>query len=426
MVLVNGSNIHSGRYNGNADGENDPVLKLECIMIGMKRIVFLGNLAVAYNRYVLKGAVTYTSTHPQFRVFFLDSLDIGDMRSLLRVGFNGVIVGSCPPESHLPRWVVESGVPAVDASGQHIFENVLPRVLTDDPATGRLAVDYFFDRGFRHLVFYGLRKYHWADLRWRGMEARAGELGLTVKRFDKQGMDTEDRKGKTPDAAARWLRDLEKPTAIFAGNDFLAAYLIEACIELGLKVPEDVAILGADDDDLYVHIREPEISSIPLPTNEIGFNAMAMLHALIQKQPLPSNSMLLAPDRVITRRSTDLLAVQDPIVKEALILIKQQFKNGMGLKGLAQRLEISKPTLQRHFLAALGRGPGEEIHRTQMELVRRLLADSRMPMTRIAAEAGFSSPQRFSEWFRRQAGTTPTHYRQRHARDWGRSINPNL
>ncbi|MGC8624294.1 MAG: substrate-binding domain-containing protein [Phycisphaerae bacterium] len=388
-------------------------------MIDMKRIMFLGNLAAAYNRYVLKGVVAYTIAHPHLRVFFLDSLNIADIRGLLKSGFHGVIVGSCPLESHLPRWVVESGVPAVDASGQHIFENVLPRVLTDDPATGRLAVDYFFNRGFRHLVFYGLKKYHWADLRWQGFESRARELGLTVKRFDKQGMDTEDREGKTPDTAARWLRDLEKPTAIFAGNDFLAAYLIEACVEMGLRVPEDVAVLGADDDDLYVHIREPEISSIPLRTNEIGFNAMAMLQSLIQKQPLPSNSILLVPDRVITRRSTDLLAVQDSIVREALVIIKQQLKNGIGPKGLAHRLEISKPTLQRHFFAALGRGPSEEIHRTQMELVQRLLADSRMPMAQITTEAGFSSPRRFSEWFHREVGTTPTQYRQRHARDWG-------
>lgn len=389
-------------------------------MTGMKRIMFLGNLAAAYNRYVLKGVVAYTGTHPRLRVFFLDSLNTTDMRSVFKAGFNGVIVGSCPPESHLPRWVVESGVPAVDASGQHIFENVLPRVLTDDPATGRLAVDYFFNRGFRHLVFYGLRKYHWADLRWRGFESRARELGLTVKRFDKRGMDTEDREGKTPDTAAQWLRDLEKPTAIFAGNDFLAAYLIEACIEMGLKVPEDVAVLGADDDDLYVHIREPEISSIPLRTNEIGVNAMDMLHSLMQKQPIQSNLILLAPDRVITRRSTDLLAIEDPMVHEALTLIKQHLKNGIGIKWLTDRLGASKPTLQRHFIAALGCGPGEEIHRIQMELAQRLLADSRMPVAQIAVEAGFSSPRRFSEWFHREAGTTPTHYRQRHTRDWVR------
>ncbi|EQD80040.1 xylose operon regulatory protein, partial [mine drainage metagenome] len=152
-------------------------------------------------------------------------------------------------------------------------------------------------------------------------------------------------------------------------------------------------------------------SSIPLRTNEIGFNAMDMLHALMQKQPLPSNAILLAPDRIITRRSTDLLAIVDPMVHEALTLIKQHLKNGIGLKGLALRLDVSKPTLQRHFMAALGRGPGEEIHRIQMELVQRLLADSRMPMAQIATEAGFSSPRRFSEWFRREAGTTPTHYR---------------
>ena len=389
-------------------------------MTGMKRIVFLGNLAVAYNRYVLKGAVAYTAAHPRLRVFFLDSLNVADMRGLLKAGFHGVIVGSCPPESHLPQWVLESGIPAVAASGQHIFDNVLPRVLTDDPATGRLAVDYFFNRGFRNLVFYGLRKYHWADLRYQGFESRSRELGLAVKRFDKQGMDIEDREGRTPDAAAGWLRNLKKPTAVFAGNDFLAAYLIEACIEMGLKVPEDIAILGADDDDLYVHIREPSISSIPLRTNEIGLNAMGILHALIQKQPIQSNTILLAPDRVITRRSTDLLAIQDPMVHEAMTLITRHLKNGISIKWLTERMGVSKPTLGRHFVDALGRGPGAEIRRIQMELVQRLLADSRMSMAQIAVYAGFSSPRRFSEWFRREAGTTPTHYRQSHSRDWRR------
>jgi len=378
-----------------------------------KRVLFVGNLAIAYNRDVLRGVAEYAGRRPEIRVFFPDNFDPADLPSLIRGDVHGVIVAGCPPAWKLSEEISRRGVPAVDVSAE-IETSSLPRVVTDDAAVGRMAADYFIDRGFKRLVYYGMSQRYWSDARRDGFMAEAAARGATAQYFHKEQAEAEDRAGLYPSTAARWLKHLSKPAAIYAGDDLLGAYLVEACRHLKIRVPEDMAILGTDNDDLYGQLRTPHLSSILLNSRDIGLRAMELLYRLIRGRKIKATTVLIPPIRVITRLSSDIFGVEDELVREALGLIQQHLRNGVSVKWLADKLAVSRPTMERHFVAALNRSPATEIQRIQMETARQLVLDSDMPIADVAQEAGYSSPRQFSTSFHHYFNETPRTMRKTH------------
>ncbi len=378
-----------------------------------KRVLFLGNLAVAYNRDVLRGVAEYAGQKPEVRVFFPDNFDPADLPALIRGDIHGVIVAGCPPAWKLPEKIAIRGVPAVDVSAE-LETSSLPRVVTDDAAVGRMAADYFIDRGFRRLVYYGMSQRYWSDARRDGFTAQAAARGAAAQYFRKQEAEAEDRAGLYPSTAARWLKHLSKPAAIYAGDDLLGAYLVEACRHLKIRVPEDIAILGTDNDDLYGQLRTPHLSSILLDSRTIGLRAMELLYQRMRGKKIKAMTMLIPPLRIITRLSSDIFGVEDELVREALGIIQQNLPSGISVKWLADQLAVSRPTMERHFLAALNRTPATEIQRIQMETARQLVLDSDMPIAQVAQKSGYSSPRQFSTSFHDYFNETPRNMRKTH------------
>lgn len=376
-----------------------------------KRVLFLGNLMIAYNRDVLRGVAKCAATRPEIRVFFPDSFESADIPGLLQGDVQGVIVAGCPPTWRVPVTIAQRGIPAVDVSAE-LKPSSVPRLVTDDAMVGRMAADYFIDRGFKRLVYYGLSQHYSSDVRQEGFCQQASKHGIAARCFQKESAEAEDRAGIFPGTAARWLKDLPKPTAIFAADDHIGAYLAEACQHLKIRIPEDVALLGVDNDDLYGQLRMPHLSSILQNTQEIGLRAMEMLYRLMHGKKVKASTVLIPPVRVITRLSSDIFGVEDQMVREALGLIQQRLRNGLSVKWLADHLAISRPTMDRRFLAALNRTPAMEIQRIQMETARRLILDSDMPIAQIAQEAGYSSPRQFSTSFHKYFKLTPRDMRK--------------
>ncbi|MGC9261154.1 MAG: substrate-binding domain-containing protein [Phycisphaerae bacterium] len=378
-----------------------------------KRVLFLGNLMIAYNRNVLRGVAEYVARQPEIRVFFPDNFEPADIPNLLRVDIHGVIVAGCPPAWNLPTQIKQRGVPAIDV-GAELEKSSLPRVVTDNAMVGRMAADYFIDRGFKRLVYYGLSRRYWSDARRDGFCAQATQRLATVQCFQKEEAEAEDRAGLFPSTVAHWLKRLTKPTAIFAGNDMLGTYLVEACQHMKIRVPEDIAILGVDNDDLYGQLRTPHLSSILHNSQEIGVRAMALLYQLMYRRTIKDAITLIPPVRIITRLSSDIFGVEDELVRKALSVIQKQLRGGVCVKGVLSELVVSRPTLERRFIAALGRTPSKEIQRIQLETARQLVLDSDMPLAKVAEQTGYRSPRQFSTAFHHYFKQTPRDLRKTH------------
>jgi len=215
-----------------------------------------------------------------------------------------------------------------------------------------------------------------------------------------------------PDLAA-WLQSLPKPVGIMACNDDRARMLAEMCRLIEIRVPEEVAILGVDNDPEICNSANPPLSSISLATERGGHEAAALLDLLMQGGKPPSGTLLMRPVEVVARRSTDMLAVTDPVVARALRFIRENANRDIRVADLPVASGVSRRALQNRFRQYLSRTPLEEIHRCRVQRIARLLVETDLTVREIAAASGFDLDAHVSRFFSRQTGDTPLEYRRK-------------
>jgi LacI family transcriptional regulator len=375
-------------------------------MAAMRQVLFLGSLSIGYNRDILRGIGDYAAQDHRLEILFPTDYEPANANRLHQPDLSGVIIGACPQFSHFISQLVRTHKPMVDVSAERAATG-LTRIITDDQAVGEMAADYFIERGFKSLIYYGMSGRHWSAVRWRGFQKKAQYRNVSVAHFDRPSGAVNPQAGFFPYPVGDWLKTSPRPGAIFAGDDLLGAELIEACQRLGIRVPEDIAILSVDNDDIYNSWRNYRLSSVVLNTREIGRRAVDALFRLIQGRSVPSSSILISPVHIVTRFSTNIFGVHDPLVREALQLIHKDFGNGISVKRLASELAVSRPTLERRFVGQLGRTPAAEISRVQAQCARRKLLDTDKSVAQVAVEAGYSSARQLRAALEQHFGITP-------------------
>ena len=208
-----------------------------------------------------------------------------------------------------------------------------------------------------------------------------------------------------------WLVKLPKPIGIMAALDDEAMEVMWGCQLLGLRIPEDVAIVGVGNYDRAGSLWEPGLSSVDMGSNRIGYRAAELLHAIVQGKRAPSRPVLVAPLEVVTRESTDIVATADQEVAQAVRIIRQRAHELISVKEILAEVPVSRRSLERRFLKVVGRSPRAEITRSHIELAKKLLRETQMPIPLIAQNSGFSNRMIFATFFRRKTGLTPSQYR---------------
>jgi len=212
----------------------------------------------------------------------------------------------------------------------------------------------------------------------------------------------------------QWITSLPRPLGLFAINDNLAMIAVEEAQRAGRAVPEDVAVIGVDNDELHCFFTDPPITSVALPTERVGYEAATLLDCLMAGDAPPTKPLLLAPLDVVCRPSTDVLAIQDVDMANTLRLIRQRSSDPhFQIDDLLKHIPWSRRTLEKKFREHLKRSPHDELIRIRMQTVRHLLAESDMSIQEIALKSGFSSAERMAVVFRHEIGTTPSAYRSR-------------
>lgn len=285
----------------------------------------------------------------------------------------------------------------------------IPRVGPDEEQVGRMAARHFLDSGFRHFAFVGHASVGFSDDRMKGYVSTLGNTGHTCHVFDNEKYR---RQGPThEDNLARWVRSLPKPIALLACNDDVALTMSEVCRHVRLRVPDQVALMGVDDAELICELASPPLSSIATAPERVGYEAAALLERLMSGKAPPEGPVLLPPARVVTRQSTDVLAVEDADLRRALRYIRDHAHRPIGIPDLVRDTCVSRRLLERRFHKALGRSPQQEIRRVRIERAKDLLARPELPMYAVAERCGFASPQRFCAAFRKETGQTPGQFR---------------
>ena len=295
-------------------------------------------------------------------------------------------------------------------------------VAVDEHAVGRMAADHFREQGHWQFacVTYGSGEIGWDTQREQGFAERLAEAGRSYAPLH---VDDLPRDRRSPHimahndtvrrrAIAAFVKALPKPLAVFAGDDLLAIMVAGACEHAGLGIPADVALLGVNNDPLC-QLFGPPLSSVALPSDRVGYEAMATISALVNGREDMPRRTLLPPLGVVVRPSSDALQVRDPVVGEALRYIRDDPRGAIGVKELAARVGMSRRALERRFRHAVGRTPGEEVQRLRSRLWRRLLTDTDLSMAEISQRCGFGAPATFAAAVRRAEGLAPSAYRQK-------------
>jgi len=278
-----------------------------------------------------------------------------------------------------------------------------------------MAAEHFLERGLRHFGFVGHLEQLVSNEREAAFRSAIEAAGFTLAAYHdrkSRAFDPVGRRWPLDRGVQRWLRDLPKPVGILAQTDLFGVQLAEACRQARLRVPEDVAILGVDNDDLYCELSRPALSSIVLPTQRIGYEAAALLERLLAGHKPPAEPLLLRPLGVATRRSTETLAIDDADVVAAVRLIRENAHLPLRAADVLKQTPVGRRTLQRRFRRWLGRGLSAEIRRVHVERAKRLLSETELPIKIVAEQSGFTDFRHMAVVFRQELGLSPTAFRR--------------
>jgi LacI family transcriptional regulator len=291
----------------------------------------------------------------------------------------------------------------------------LPRIASDDHAIGRLAAEHLQGRGFRTLAFCGFTGMLWSTRRRDSFLEGSPVSSDPSLIYESLGGGAEsDPWERDQRAIARWLKGLPRPVGVMACNDVRGLHVLDACRRAGLDVPEEVAVIGVDDDPLLCELCDPPLSSVVPNPERIGYEAAALLDRLMAGEgadPHPQER-LIPPLGVATRLSTDALAIDDPRTAAAVRFIRENACRGITVRDVLKHVPLSRTALERRFRRHLGRSPQAEIRAVQLHRAEELLAETDLKMDRIAELTGFDHPEYFSVVFKREVGRTPSQFRR--------------
>jgi len=306
------------------------------------------------------------------------------------------------------RQLVEVGIPVVTLSGPP-GTGGLPAVRGNHNAVADLAMAHFRDRGFVRFAYCGApNEWDWPPT-GKNFQRLAEEAGMQCEIYHPR----EDPGSHTLQIASlgEWLKSLRKPVGLLASNDNRAREVLDACRSVGIFVPEEAAVLGVNDDELICELANPPLSSVIHNARRIGYEAAAMLDQLMSGK-MVTNDVIMDPLGVHARKSTDLLAIEDPEVAKAVRFIREHACDGIRVENVLEEVAMSRRSFEKRFRQALGRPPHMEIRRVQLERVRQLLVGSDFKLQKIAEAAGFSSAQYLAGLFHQTMGMTPGAWRQ--------------
>lgn len=306
------------------------------------------------------------------------------------------------------------GYPTVITDTDSVFPNT-SSVDVDDAAVGRAAASYFLRAGYRHFACLSNGR-PFARQRVRAFIAELAAAGhpCTV-RTETEASDIyymESWRRADADLAA-WLAAQPKPLAIFAVHDPLGRLICEASRDGGLPVPEEIAVIGANNDELVCNLSYPALSSVVIPWNRLGTAVGEAMMELVETGRARPTATMIEPGGVVPRESTDLVATQDPILRRSLRYLQERFQEPITVGLMCDELRISRRSLERRFRQQLGRTPWEMLSQLRVERARHLLVETALPVSRIADLAGFSDSERLAVVFKRLTGRRPSDLRSR-------------
>lgn len=382
----------------------------------MRRVALIYDARLPYDLKVISGIARYVQEGAELNIYIeedaLKSQKLPDLRSWhgdgILADFDDPGVADAVSRAKLP--VVGFG----GGFGWYSRRSGVPYFFNNQAAVANLAADHLLDRGFQHFAYCGMPPSPtnlWSEERYRAFAKRLRTRGFPCHIY--RGVHKTTRQWNSILASlGSWLRSLPKPIGLMAGNDRRARHVLEACHTYDLRVPEEVAVIGVDNDELLCELSTPQLSSVEQDAKRIGYEAIALLDRMMGGEKPAQRHFLIDPLGVVTRRSTDILAIEDRLVAKTMTFITSNASQGIKVRDVVNSSAVSRSGLETRFKAALGCTIHAAIRKTQLQRARRMITETNLAMKEIAAVTGFKSVQHMTTLFGRAFGQTPAKFRK--------------
>lgn len=384
----------------------------------IRKVALVGVYPTGYSRSILGGFLAFSDARPHWQLLHEPLASVERVEGMLEhFEPDAILCESNHPEvlERLIRW----GGPLVVVA-RRLEPDVLQKVHSvraDNTQIGRLAFGYLRERGFQTFIYVGWDGHPVSEGRQRGFEQAAQEAGFAVSKLSL------GKEGVSSALLSELLHADPRPAALFTANDDVGLGIIRAARQMGVDVPERLAVLGVDNHPILCRISHPLLSSIDPGTAQIGYRGGELLDALCSGERLPCGEERVSPVRVVTRTSTEILSTSDPNLMRAYAYIREHGCDDFRFEDLVRHSRMSRRSLETHYKAAFGSTLGEHLTRVRLKRACELLEHTDFYTADIAAECDWPSASHMSVMFKRHMRMTPTEYR-RHVRKNGSGALP--
>lgn len=380
------------------------------------KVALLVETARGYGRGLLRGIVRYARLHGPWS-FYVTPGDFDQaVPKMQQWGGTGIIARIETPR--IAKAILDTGLPtiALDLSPSQLAAGSpvagLSEVASDSRQAAKMAADHLLQRGFTRFGFVGIPDRVWSARREEGFceHIRAAGFEPLVYPMPRRHRDRDWQ--RELGALATWLTELPKPFGVMACNDDRGRQVLEACREAGILVPEQIAVVGVDNDELLCDLADPPLSSVSLNAEAGGYRVAALLDKMMRSRVRRKQTLVVEPLHVVVRRSTDIIALDDSDVAAALRFLHENAAQPIGVDDVVRHVQLSRRTLEIRFQKIVGRTIHAEIQRVRLDRAKQLLTETDFPIPKVAEATGYGSASYLGQVFRQALGTTPARFRR--------------
>lgn len=379
------------------------------------RIALVVEASRAYGRELLRGVSLFARTQVDWSLMHQEMMLDSELPDWIGdANIAGVIARV---DSHTIGPLRRLKVPIVDVRCNRKFQGV-PQVETDNAAVATLAFEHLWERGFRRFAFGGFRFASYSLARRDHFRKLVSDAGCELSIYETGGsptgtLTTQEQAGLSDlRQLAEWIETLDRPTGLFVCNDIRGQQVLNACRSVDIAIPDDLGVIGVDDDDAICMMCDPTLSSVRPNAERVGYRAAELLQSMLSGIRPEQETEYIAPVSVTERQSTRVVAVEDEELARVCRFIRQAACDGINVADVVEFSSLSRRPLERRFRQELDVTPRELITEAQIERAKQLLRETNMTLEQISHRTGFSHKERLSVVFKRETGLTPGHYRE--------------
>ncbi len=384
-------------------------------MAARREVALIVDAGSPYDRRIIRGVASYVERNRRDWSLYVEEDWTGRLPNLRAWAGDGIVASF--DDRRVAAAVSRVKVPVVGVGGGYGYyqeSSLIPYVRTDNRGIAEMAAEHLFSLGVRQFAVCGYlptRTNGWSRERVEAFRQIVEGAAYTCHVFTGRHSPVKNWR-EAQSSLQEWLEELPKPVGLFACDDSRARHVLQACRSGGVQVPEQIALVGVDNDDVMCEISEPTLTSIEQGSVRVGYEAAALLDRMMHGKAVRRDGKTVAPTGLIARRSTDVTAVSDPNVAEALQYIRQHACGPIKVHHVLKTVKLSRTNLETRFRSVVGRSVHAEIGRVRVEAARRLLTTTSVPIKEVAQRVGVSSVQYFTVMIRSATGQTPGQLRK--------------